>query len=393
MTMDTTRKLDPTSPHYLHCYTLDELAAYVYDQLSPEKRAAVFCHLNQEKCERCRELYRLAGEVGSVQEDGYLPGKTPVDSTRLAWLKQKKRKPVSSPPAPGKLEKGQVWISNGEVRGAGGRYIDTVEYAYPVMIVDPGSGTMTFDNPIRVVPFSVDTDFSWPGHSLLLSPSNPIDYPCLVEIFNERPMLAGNLKSYCGILSSEDLHNFSRERQKWLSGDVAEPEDEIKDWEARELQLADYLSVPVNEMVWGGEEMEEVFPDGNDEEVVSVREICQSVELADYALAAATDENADIPLSDVHVYPLYSDGDLDVILSQERDRVSLVVTLAGGEPKNFTVDHKAESLEKLLPDQYFFPFTPKSILAGRLEFSFVVEQRLHRFIIPLTVLSQPVELE
>ena len=392
--MDTTRKLDPASPHYLHCYTLGELAAYVEDRLDPEKRAAVFYHLNQEKCERCRELYQLTREVGLVQdEDGYLPSKTPVDSTRLAWLKQKKRKTFTSPPAPVKLEKGQVWISNSNVRGAGGRYIDTVEYAYPVIIVDPGSGTMTFDNLIRVVPLSVDTDFSWPGHSLLLLPSNPVGYSCLVEIFNERPMLAGNLKSYCGILSSEDLQNFSRERQKWLSGDVVEPDAEIKDWEARELQLADYLSAPVNGMVWDGEEMEEIFPDGTDVEVVSVREICQPVELTDYALAASTDETADVPLSDVHVYPLHSDGDLDVILSQERDRVSLVITLAVGEPKNFTVNRKTQFLDKQPPDQYLFTFTPEYILMGNLRFSFIVEQLLYDFIIPLSGFSQSVKSE
>lgn len=390
--MSIIRKLDPASPHYLHCYTLDELAAYLYGEVNAEKRAAVFYHLNQEKCERCRNLCRIVGESGQSENDRH-PVNPPVDSSRLDWLKRKKMKTFTLPPTPISLEKGQVWVSSCEARDAAGRHLGTVEYAYPVMIVDSGSGTMTFDNSIRIVPLSVDTDFVWPGHSLLLLKDNPLGYPCLVEIFNERPMLAGNLKTFCGSLNVEDVQRFKHERNIWLMGNVNEPDAEVRAWETRELELSSYLSFPVNEMIWEDEEMEELLPGSNDGEMLPVLEVQESINLDDYALAAATDECNAVPLSDIRDYPLYTDDELDVVLLQERDRVTLVITLPESEPEHFAVNTEEMKLEKQPPDQYLFTLSQESVMAGNIRISFVVGQQPYVFAISFSGFSYSSEPE
>ena len=249
------------------------------------------------------------------------------------------------------------------------------------MVVDPGSEAVTPDNSIRVVPLSVDTDFVWPGHSFLLHEDNPLGYSCLAEIFNERPMLAGNLKSFCGSINLESLYHFDREREFWLAGTIAEPDADVSSWELRELELSAYLSAPVNAMVWEGEELEEITPEMGNGKMAQVIEINRSVGLVDYALAAASDASTEISLQDAHDHILHSDDELDVVLLQERDRVSLVIISVEGEPENFIVNGEGQNLETLLPEQYVFTFSPESVIAGKLQFSFMVVLKTCNFIL------------
>ena len=153
-----------------------------------------------------------------------------------------------------------------------GELLDTIEMTVPVLIVDPGIKDKKHSNIIRVMPLTFDTKYHCDGETYFLDSSGPTGFSCLVEIFNERPMLAGNRTRYKCSLSQADMEKIEgllkryrapdeqrdehRENASISDGaddtlaDGADPEifhREREAWREKEIALCDYLTDPVNE--------------------------------------------------------------------------------------------------------------------------------------------------
>jgi|LGVF01.1.fsa_nt_gb hypothetical protein len=241
--MKNLRKKDPASSQHQFCYTGEELLQYRSEKLPPEKRSRIFDHLNVEKCERCRRLYF---SVKKPDEETITPG---FDPSIMKKIKKRKIAPRTCP-VPLKLEKGQIWTTSLEPENIYGEIVGSVAMGIPVMIIFPGSGKMSLENIIRVIPISCDIEFQLEGESLVIDKASPLQYPILLEIFNEKPMFAGNLEEYSGSISSEDLMKVIALRKQFLDGETSKPDPEYLAWKQKEIELTGYLTFPVNESIW-----------------------------------------------------------------------------------------------------------------------------------------------
>lgn len=276
-------RMHPASLQNRLCHTAEEMEMYCKGSLPSSRRAAVAHHLHGEGCERCRQLYRIV--KGSLKDRSETtcprtaspnPSKksTAMDRSGLLARLKKKRFPSSTPPTPitatTRVNSGEIWSTACRPRTLQGRPLDRVEGTIPVLIVDAGSGEKSLSNIIRVMPLSLDighlqqssdatllsTDGE--GATLLLpaSPSSPGGFPFLVEIFNERAMLAGNLAAFLEKISMEKMNRIETLRERWRSGHEEEDRPELRlaslstdpetrAWMKREIALCDYLSLPV----------------------------------------------------------------------------------------------------------------------------------------------------
>lgn len=441
MIMAGNRKLNHASPHYLDCCSFDDIYDYYHGGLSPERRAAVFEHLNLEKCSRCQGLYldveimaadverlkkRKADEAGAggagTAATKIKPeppaAKIMATAERLEWLKKRMKKPVR-PATPEKLALGQVWTTGIEVRGNDGRILGKTRYAFPVLIVGPGSGEISSANLLRAAPLSIDTDFAHPGHSVLLS-AGPFAYPVIAEAFNETPMLAANLKEFKGTVQEEDMNAYQNAREMFLAGKAPAADPELVKWEEKELRLTEYLAWPVNEALWSADDdLEEVFGEDPEsfqaEEPLVYEEKASSgvtpsrpagaavaeihrpdfggelhsspvIELEEYALAAAT---ADINLDDLRLYILaHEPENLTIAIAQMRDQVVLRVVVQDKEIEPVVkVAREAKILKRLLEGVYETVLGSVDYLRGELAIDCLIAGQEFHF---LPVFQPPV---
>jgi len=133
-----------------------------------------------------------------------------------------------------------------------------VPFAIPVLIIAAGSGEKNLQNIIRVIPISRDIEYQLKGESLALDNTNPLNHSLLLEIFNERPMLAGNLGKYLGSVSASDLKSTQAVRNQFLTGKIAKPDKDYLDWKQKEIKLTEYLTFPVNAALWEAEHEHEI---------------------------------------------------------------------------------------------------------------------------------------
>ncbi len=384
--MFTTRKLDDASPHYLNCFDIDELADYITGDIEADLRKNIFNHLNREKCGYCRKLYRQAEEIvknrqtepaatESVADDDFA-----IDPEQLRLLiRQHQATRPKTPPVPAALETGQIWTTRQQVFAETGELIDQVGYAYPVLIVDSGvDGSLISDNIIRAAPISVDTEFIHPGHSLALDREH-LGYSAIIEAFNEKPMLAGNLKEYCGKLSLAELDEYFTTRNRFMAGSYPEPDAEILRWEEKELQFTEYLAAPVNEAIWEGDEVlfmdstddidkaEETDSEGSrpdnvisfpsaahpDSSVAETENVSPLIELVQYQLAAADSE---LILPELSPNILYSSPDIKIAIIQRRNvvvcRIMVDYDKTGSERPALMIDKQPRELTEKYPGVY-----------------------------------------
>jgi hypothetical protein len=211
--------------------------------------------------------------------------------------------------------------------------------AVPVFILSPGTGEKSLQNKIRVLPISNDVGFHLEGETLPLYEDSPLNYPILVEIFNESPMLAGNLGEYRGSVSESRSREIRRLRARYLDGLAQEKADKsFLKWREQEIETARYLSLPVNEAVWlePGETFAEVSDPGGWHDIVV------DIDLMPYKMAA--DANG-MDLSEITPWVLMDTDRLTLAVVQKRDQVVLKMISEEPAPEIF-VDGEKTLMDK-----------------------------------------------
>jgi hypothetical protein len=302
--MKKKRSLDIASLQYQYCLTSQEIINYKTGDLSPEARQAVFHHLNIDKCLRCRELYlSLSAKHPSKERD--------IDLTALK-MPRLNSQVRSWPGPPEKLVKGQIWTTDPEPRDSQGQVFVRLPGSMPVLIIHAGNESQTIDNIIRVLPISLDIDFHCqPWTFFLKEESSPLGYSVLIEIFNERPMLAGNLKAFRGGITPEVLEVIEESRNEFIRSELEINDRDIKKWQDKEIEMAGYLSKPVNAMLWADGVSNLPVHDLIDDQI-------QKIHLVQYASAAKIDE---ISLEEITPHVLAFEEHFSLTLVQKRDHV------------------------------------------------------------------------
>lgn len=320
------RKKDPASFQHTSCFTGDELLVYSTGGLPKAKRADIFRHLNVERCRRCRDLFLLLGQGEAGPEPTALREKI-IEQLKTA------RTVVRKYPTPLKIQRGQIWTTSARPKNAKGETLPSVGVSPPVLVVSGGNGEKVADNVIRVMPISFDTEYELAGETLLLDRSNPLTYPVLLEIFNERPMLAGNLDEYRGSVSPDELERIIQARVQFLGGKGAKPDEEFLAWKEKEIELTKFLSFPVNEVLWEEEARDQI------------------IEISPRAYRKAADVSEE-ELSDIDSHVLLKTGKFFLGIVQIRDRFLLRFVTeerTEGLPSGILVDAMPVLLEQRGP--------------------------------------------
>ena len=237
------RNKDAASSQLQFCFTGDELLRYRTGKIPSELRSRIFNHLNIEKCRRCRALYV------AVQEPP-IDGAPAKRNTRMIEKLQREMGKHRAQPVPLRLAKFQIWTTSPEPKNHRGEVVASIPMAVPVLIISAGNKERTLENIIRVLPLSNDTDFHLEGETLVIAENSPLKYPFLVEIFNESPMLAGNLGEYRGVVSQTQSAEILLWRDRYLDDVTIKPDQPYREWKRKELALTRYLALPVNEGIW-----------------------------------------------------------------------------------------------------------------------------------------------
>jgi len=327
--MNNGRDKDPLSSQYDKCFTAAELLGYKIGGLPSEKRSVIFHHLNVEKCERCRAMYSLVEPAPQA--------KGAVDIKEKMIRRLKKTTPLGRRFAsPTFLEVGQIWTTSAEIRDASGKKTANLDTTFPVVIVSGGSGKRRYDNIIRVIPISFDIDYHLEGETLVIDKESPLMYPVLLELFNECPMLAGNLDEYRGMLSPSDIKKLLIARQRFLEGRTTLPDKTYIAWKEREIQYFQYLSFPVNAVL---------FSDSGAQNILEIP-------LVDYMKAA---EMKGVEFSEISPHMLMDTREFCLALVQARDRVLLRLSYYeddGGPPEMLTINNDTASMIRAAPCVY-----------------------------------------
>lgn len=321
--MKKLRKKDPASSQYQFCYTGEELFQYQSKKLPPEKRSRIFHHLNVEKCERCRQLYF---SVKKPDKETITPG---FASSIIEKIKKRKIAHRTCP-VPLRLEKGQIWTTSTEPKNIYGEIVGSAAMGVPVMIIFPGNGKKSLGNIIRIIPISCDIEFQFSGESLVIDKTSPLQYPILLEIFNEKPMFAGNLAEYRGSISSEDLMKVVALRKQFMDGERSKSDTEYLSWKQKEIELTDYLTFPVNEGIW--EDVEPVM-----------------IYLEEYRKAADTTGTR---LFEIRPHLLMETDDVSILIVQTRDKILLRFTSAVSKPEKLRIDGESLTMPQTNPGLY-----------------------------------------
>ncbi len=240
------RKRDIASYQNIFCFTPEEIHQYKFDDIDPEKRSLISRHLNRENCLSCRNLYESLMERDLTRQEE-LHISTNHISEMMEKLVKNKTPSLKSTLSPLFLETGQIWTTLINPKDMAGNALKSAEIAIPVVILDSGSKEKKLKNVIRVAPISLDTEFHNDGDDVILDASNPLGYSVLIEIWNEKQMLAGNLGEYRGDLAEEDLSRIKTVRDALSTSALKDVDVETSEWRRKELELTDYLNRPVSE--------------------------------------------------------------------------------------------------------------------------------------------------
>ena len=323
--MKKRRKRDAASSQLQFCYSGEDLLRYRTGKMNPEMRTRVYYHLNVEKCGRCRGLYH------AVQT----PRREVAPEVRNGGIVRKLLKEMGKPnarPVPLRLDKFQIWTTSSEPRSRRGEVVDAVPMGVPVLIISPGDGKKTFGNIIRVLPLSNDTGFHFEGETFLIDKDSPLKYPILVAIFNETPMLAGNLGEYRGSLSDAQAKEIHDLRNRYLDGATIKPDKQYLEWKQKEMELTRYLAFPVNERLWGNATENE-------------GSIANTIDIPLVSYRRAADAGG-VDLSEVTPHILAEEDKFSLAIMQKRDQVLLRFYSDTLAPEEIFIDDKKVKLEK-----------------------------------------------
>jgi hypothetical protein len=323
--MKKRRKGDAASSQLQFCYSGEDLLHYRTGKIDPGMRTRVYYHLNVEKCGRCRGLYHAVQtprrEVApAVPNDGI-----------VRKLRKEKGK-TNARLVPLRLDKFQIWTTSPEPRSRPGDVVDAVPMGVPVLILSPGDGKKSFGNIIRVLPLSNDTGFHFEGETFLIDKDSPLKYPILVEIFNETPMLAGNLGECRVSLSDAQAKEIHDLRNRYLDGAAVKPDQQYLEWKQKEMELTRYLAFPVNERLWGG-------ATENEGSIANTIDI----PLVPYRRAA---DAGGVDLSEVTPHILVEEDRFSLAIVQKRDQVLLRFHSDTLEPEEILIDDKKVQMNK-----------------------------------------------
>lgn len=317
------RRLSGLSSQLSLCFTGDELYQYKYDSLDPRRRDEISKHLNIVKCTNCRRLFDHLEETTGPEIESFDEPQDVLDR-----LRQLKSAQEPEHPMPDKVEKGQIWSTSPVMRDMNGLELGSVSMAVPVLVVSADNPNFSVRNIIRVIPISFDVDFVFEGESLVLDETSPRPYPILLEIFNETPMLAGNLMEYKGRLTSEDMDKVDTLRRGFLDFEDREHDDEYLAWKKNEFRLTSYLAAPVNESLWA--ESQEI-------EIMSYRK-------------AADDKGLDFSKDVNPPHYLAMMDDFEISLVQTRANMILRIVSEYMEPQEILINDISKPIIKDPPD-------------------------------------------
>ncbi len=245
-----------------YCISDEDIAEYKFGKPEPEKRKRIFNHLNLDKCPDCLLRFkdmRIPPVAPTDDQDDDAP-LSPVAMKYVERLKQKFKRPKPPEIPRAKVARGEIWRTSAHVRGAGGQNIGSTPMAYPVLVVDPGDGRKRLDNTIRVMPVSTEIfRANFPLAPEIGPSESHLPFSFIVEVFNEKPMLAGNLVDRLGGLDEHELAFVLQARK--AEAETEEKTEPPRDsgyvaWIERELAAAEYLARPVYDLIWGGEDDE-----------------------------------------------------------------------------------------------------------------------------------------
>jgi hypothetical protein len=242
--MTEKRKRNLASAQNTFCITAEDLQKYLTKHIEREDRIRIFKHL--QKCERCRRLYedlQCLQEIGN-EIDGIILRKNSINNSMGKFVSRPQFTTLE------KLSSGQIWTTLTTILDSEGHKVMTVPMATPVLIIWPGNdGQKKLDNLIRVIPISLDTEFAVLNEDIILK-KNPLEYEILLTVWNEIPMLAGNLGEFRGQISDYDLHKIVNIRKKILSeiGTRKGYSADVKKWRRIEMQRMKYLSAPISQL-------------------------------------------------------------------------------------------------------------------------------------------------
>ncbi|OQY09388.1 MAG: hypothetical protein B6I30_09920 [Desulfobacteraceae bacterium 4572_187] len=323
--MKKRRKKDVASSQLQFCYSGEDLLRYRTGKIPPEMRARIYYHLNVEKCGRCRDIYPTI----QVSQEESAPTVRKDDIIRKLRNNMGK---YNVPPVPLRLDKFQVWTTSPEPRSLPGEVVDAVPMGVPVLIISPGDGRKNFGNIIRVLPISNDTGFHLEGETFLINENSPLKYPILVEIFNETPMLAGNLGEYRGALSDAQSKKIHDLRNRYLDGVEVKPDQQYLEWKQKEMKLTRYLAFPVNERLWS---------DAVENEADTINTI--DIHLVPYRMAA---DAGGVELSEIAPHILAEEDSFSLAIVQKRDQALLRFHSDTLEPEEILIDAKKVQMNK-----------------------------------------------
>jgi len=348
--MDKNRNKHFASSQNVFCYTGEELNQYISGDISKDLRIKICHHLNVEKCERCRELFSILPGKHSVEEkiEPFFDEKR-VDEIQKSIADNNSLPEFIQPKD--KIAKGQIWTTSTAPKNMNGQQLETVPIGIPVLIIESGDSTKKLSNLIRVIPISFDKEFQKEGESIIISDSNPLNISILLEIFNERPMLAGNLIRFRGFLQKEDLEKVFEIRQ--IFKEMASPKEYGSDsqyiqWKKKEFKLAEYLSFPVNDSLW--------------EENIEVQ-------LKEYYKAADTDFTH--KTDDLCILEETADYNFKII--QKEDQIILRFSSDDIEPMAILINGESVNFENNFPGDYEVLIGNAESLSGPIEITLKLE--------------------
>ncbi|MGV8080951.1 MAG: hypothetical protein AB2L22_12955 [Syntrophales bacterium] len=223
----------------LYCITTEDLWRYKTTRLDQRERVNIFEHL--QYCARCRSIFNSLKTDKSLSK--FLFDESAGDDAE----RRETIKPRTIFSVPIRLAFGQIWTTIARPMDSEGREALCADMSSPVLLLWPGSGKKDLKNIIRVIPISLDVDFAVKGEDVILTNKSPLKYKVVLTVWNESPMLAGNLGEYRGTLSDENLHEIRNVRNGLLSDKKKRRryDTDLKEWRRLEMLRTAYLSVPV----------------------------------------------------------------------------------------------------------------------------------------------------
>jgi hypothetical protein len=358
--MKTGKKKFKGSAQLQSCYASEELIALRrnigFGKLNGQTAAAME-HL--KICHVCRESFFESGafDAERISTEPVFDRRSKEKELAQSHNRERfRRRPRS---APASLLAGQIWTTSTEIRIDTEETVGSVPWAYPVLIVAVEGDEYGLATILRVLPLTDTVDYVHPSECYILKEDNPLGYAATVEIFNEQPMLAGNLGRFVGVLASDDLKKVLSLRATFSAGKGAGGPPDYRAWKRKEIELAAYLREPVN---------------------AAICVEAPAIEIMPYRLAG----DDGIRLDEIHPSLLLETEIFTASSIQKRDVLLLRIVCRKGRPQKIMIGGKRpKALRSRHPGAYDWEIGNVGNLPEVLEISFQVGRKHYRFKRPI----------